>query len=62
MQNSIADQFIEQLVKVYGTIRVGDSMEDATLCGPLHSKGQVTQFVEAVKLIQSQGGKLLYGG
>lgn len=62
LHTEIADEFIGKLIKVYSTIKPGDSLDDSTLCGPLHSKLQVTQYVEAVIRIQREGGKLLYGG
>lgn len=46
LHRKIADSFIEKLVKAYGTIKVGNSLEEGiilnifqgTLCGPLHNK------------------------
>lgn len=33
-----------------------------TLCGPLHTKSAVNEYLEGIKTIVSQGGKILYGG
>ena len=32
------------------------------MCGPLHTKAAVNEYLEGIKTIQSQGGKILYGG
>ncbi|CAK67266.1 unnamed protein product (macronuclear) [Paramecium tetraurelia] len=62
LHNSIAATFIQKMVKVYGTIKIGNALNDDTLCGPLHTKGQVEQYKKVIPEIQAQGGKLLYGG
>lgn len=32
------DGFVEKLVKAYGTVKIGDPLDENTLCGPLHSQ------------------------
>lgn len=50
------------MVKTYKSIRIGDPMSPDTLVGPLHSKQGVKTYVDGLKEIQKQGGKILYGG
>ena len=50
------------MVKTYATIKIGNPMDSATLVGPLHSKNAVKDYEDGLKHIQSQGGKILYGG
>ncbi|CAD8152281.1 unnamed protein product [Paramecium pentaurelia] len=62
LHNSIAETFIQKMVKVYATIKIGNALNDDTLCGPLHTRAQVEQYKKVIPEIQAQGGKLLYGG
>lgn len=32
------------------------------MCGPLHTKSAVNEYLEGIKTIVAQGGKILYGG
>src|SRR5437868_11621739 len=62
LQRPIAKRFMEQLVAAYGTIRIGDPLEDGTLMGPLVSQSAVDDYREGLAEMQRQGAKLLYGG
>jgi aldehyde dehydrogenase family 7 protein A1 len=42
--------------------RVGDPLDSRTLYGPMHSKSGVQEYVDAIKDIAAQGGKIAYGG
>jgi acyl-CoA reductase-like NAD-dependent aldehyde dehydrogenase len=37
LQRGIASRFTEQLVRAYGSVKIGDPLDDATLMGPLIS-------------------------
>jgi len=56
------DEFVKQLVDVYGTIKIGNPMEEGVLCGPLHHKAAVKIYTNGIETIKSQGGKVLTGG
>ncbi len=62
LHEDIADTFLTRLVKVYGSIKIGNPQEDGVLCGPLIDEDAVRMYEHAVKTAQEQGGKLLYGG
>eukprot|EP00331_Platyophrya_macrostoma_P034183 CAMPEP_0176450546 /NCGR_PEP_ID=MMETSP0127-20121128/27215_1 /TAXON_ID=938130 /ORGANISM="Platyophrya macrostoma, Strain WH" /LENGTH=519 /DNA_ID=CAMNT_0017838251 /DNA_START=27 /DNA_END=1586 /DNA_ORIENTATION=- len=56
------DAMVKQLVDVYQTIKIGNPMEEGTLCGPLHHKAAVKIYTHGIETIKSQGGKVLTGG
>jgi aldehyde dehydrogenase family 7 member A1 len=43
-------------------VRIGNPLEETTLCGPLHSKQAVQNYKEAIKQVIAENGKILYGG
>lgn len=62
VQESIYDSFVEKLVKSYAQVKIGNPLEEGTLCGPVHTKSAVEDFVTGLKVIQEQGGRVLCGG
>jgi len=62
IHESVYDQVVSKLVNAYKTIRIGNPLDDKTLCGPVHTKGAVKEYEEGLKTIESQGGKILIGG
>ncbi|TPX43209.1 hypothetical protein SeMB42_g04030 [Synchytrium endobioticum] len=62
LHEKIHDEFMDRLVRAYSQVKIGDQLEDGTLCGPLHTKSAVCQFKKGVEEIKSQGGKIIYGG
>lgn len=50
------------LLKAYATIKIGDPLEEGTLCGPLHTTGAIKEYLEGIEEIKKQGGKILHGG
>jgi len=62
LQSSIADQFLERLSKAYGSISIGDPLDEETLMGPLVNERAVKDHVTALETIKQQGGEILCGG
>jgi aldehyde dehydrogenase family 7 protein A1 len=62
LHEKIYDEFVEKLTKAYATIKIGDPFDADTLCGPLHSKAQIKEYLEGLEEIKKQGGKIIYGG
>jgi len=62
VHKSIAGEMKEQLVKAYGSIRVGDSMDPNTLMGPLINEGAVKDMMDALDKARQEGGEILFGG
>jgi aldehyde dehydrogenase family 7 protein A1 len=62
LHEKIYDSFVERIIKAYDTIKIGCPFDSNTLCGPLHSKAQIKEYLEGLEEIKKQGGKILYGG
>jgi len=62
LQRGIASRFTEQLVRAYGSVKIGDPLDDATLMGPLISAQAVERFKVGLREIRAQGGEVLCGG
>jgi len=62
VHEKIYDEVKAKMTKVYPTVAIGDPLLPGTLCGPLHSKWQIDIFVNGLKEIEKQGGKVLAGG
>lgn len=59
---SIADAFVDRLVKAYQTIKLGDPLAEGTLVGPLINAKAVEEFTRAIEHAKAQGGQVLVGG
>jgi len=62
VHEKIADEVEKRLVKSYAGVRIGDPMEDGTLCGPLVTPGAVDEMQAALDKSRTEGGKVLCGG
>ena len=62
LHESIADKFLEQLVKHYGRVTIGDPLEKATLMGPLISPRSRQDMRAAIERAQQEGCHVLCGG
>ncbi len=62
LQRGIAAELKEKLVQAYGSVRIGDPMDESTLMGPLFNQRSVDNMLAAIATAQEQGGELLCGG
>jgi len=62
LQEGIADDFLERIVALARSIRIGDPLEDETQMGPLCTEGQLAHIQRQVALAEEQGGRILTGG
>jgi aldehyde dehydrogenase (NAD+) len=62
LQDSIAEQFLDGLVRRARAIRIGDPMLEETEMGPLATLGQIAHIEANVAKAQQQGGTVLTGG
>ncbi len=62
VHHKIHDELARRLVDAYGTVKIGDPLDPATLMGPLIDAQAVAQFEAAVEAAKSQGGEVLTGG
>ncbi|MDB6067051.1 MAG: gabD [Pedosphaera sp.] len=59
---SILPQLTERLIAAYQQIRIGNPLTEGTLMGPLISTKAVAGMQKAIKKLQREGGKVIYGG
>ncbi|MEX0772862.1 MAG: aldehyde dehydrogenase family protein [Balneolales bacterium] len=62
VQESIIDDVQERLINIYKGIKVGNPLEEGTLVGPLIDIGAVNNMQNSLKRLESEGGKILFGG
>jgi aldehyde dehydrogenase (NAD+) len=62
IHESIYNEFIDRLIKVYEKLPIGNSLEKGTLIGPLIDKDAVDMFRKAQKEVQKAGGRIIFGG
>jgi len=62
VHENIKDQLIPQLVKAYGSLKVGNPLEKETLIGPLIDQDAMDGMQNAIASAEEQGGSVLIGG
>ncbi|HSF47700.1 MAG TPA: aldehyde dehydrogenase family protein, partial [Burkholderiales bacterium] len=62
VHESLTDKLIEQLVRGYAQVRIGDPLDPATLMGPLIGAQAVDAYRAALEEIKASGGEIVYGG
>lgn len=62
IHESIYDRVKESLLKAYKGLKIGDPLDVNNHMGPLIDKGAVETYVKALEKVQSEGGKLIFGG
>ena len=64
IHESIYNQVRDSFVKAYEKIatKIGNPLIDGNLVGPLIDSSVVNDFLNAVKKVQEEGGKILFGG
>ncbi len=62
VHESVENELVEKLVKVYGSISIGDPLDSKTLMGPLIDRVSVDHMQNALEKIKEQGGKVICGG
>jgi aldehyde dehydrogenase (NAD+) len=62
IHESIYNKVKESLVKAYQSLRIGNPLDEKNHVGPLIDRQAVEMFTEALKTVQKQGGKVIYGG
>ncbi|MEM8756493.1 MAG: aldehyde dehydrogenase family protein [Planctomycetota bacterium] len=59
---SIVDELTQRMAAAYGTITLGDPLDEATLVGPVIGQRTVDAFLDAVEQAKQQGGTVVAGG
>jgi aldehyde dehydrogenase (NAD+) len=62
VHESICDKVIEALLKAYGTLKIGTSLDERNHVGPLIDRQAVAAYQEALQTLREQGGEVLCGG
>ena len=62
LHTSIADRFIERLIRAYRSMKIGNPWEPGVLLGPLVNPAAVDRMLAAVQTATDSGGEVLYGG
>jgi len=62
VHESVVDAFVDRLLPMYQSIKLGDPLEASTLVGPLIGERSVEAFERAIGLAREQGGEVLVGG
>ncbi len=62
LHESIADRFIERLIRAYRSVKIGDPWESGVLLGPLINSAAVDRMLAAVRTATNSGGEVLCGG
>jgi aldehyde dehydrogenase (NAD+) len=62
VQNSIRDEFVEQLRGVAATARIGDPMSRDTNIGPISTQPQFRKVMDYIEIAKSEGARCVLGG
>jgi len=62
VHEDVYDRFRDSLIQAYRQVKIGDPMEDGVLMGPMIDTAAVETMQAALRQIEPQGGKILYGG
>ena len=62
LHSTIAKPVIEKLKKFYGSVTIGNPLEDGILMGPLVNKGAVEEHFSAIEQAKKEGGTVVCGG
>jgi aldehyde dehydrogenase (NAD+) len=62
IHDSIYDKVKESLLKAYGSLRIGDPLDEKNHIGPLIDKKTVASFLDALEQVGKEGGKVIFGG
>jgi aldehyde dehydrogenase (NAD+) len=61
LQKGIAADMKAKLIEAYGSIRLGDPLDENTLMGPLVNAQAIKDYQHAIEQAEAQGGKVIYG-
>lgn len=62
VHKSIEAELTKRLLKSYAQVPIGSPLDSGTLMGPLISLSAVDAMQEAIRRLQEEGGKVLFGG
>ena len=62
IHESVYDKVKNALIEAYGQIKIGNPLDEGNHVGPLIDQDAVDAFLNTIKNVQAEGGKVLYGG
>ncbi|MCK7520769.1 MAG: aldehyde dehydrogenase family protein [Ignavibacteriales bacterium] len=62
IHESMFEKVKEALLKAYGTVKIGDPLDEKIHMGPLVDKSAVDTMQSALEQVKKEGGKIFYGG
>ena len=62
VQRSVHDQFMEKLLELARTARMGDPLEDTTQVGPITTQPQYRKVLEYIEIAKGEGAACVLGG
>ena len=62
IQENVYDQVKDRLIKIYENITIGNPLQPETLVGPLIDQQAVDTMQAALKKVEEEGGKVIFGG
>lgn len=62
LQEGVAEKFLQRMVEVAGTIRIGNPMDEESQMGPLCTFAQIERVERQLETTIQEGGRLLCGG
>jgi aldehyde dehydrogenase (NAD+) len=62
VHESIYDQVKSALIKAYKSLKIGDPLNEKNHMGPLIDNNAVNDFSNALKKVEKEGGKIIFGG
>jgi len=62
VHEEVYDRVKNSLLKAYSSLRIGNPLDEKNHVGPLIDKGAVEEFKHALKQVEKEGGKIIFGG
>ena len=62
VQRSIHDRFMEKLLALASTARMGDPLDDSTQVGPITTRPQFNKVLEYIQIARDEGAACVLGG
>ncbi len=62
IHKSVYEDFKQKLLNTYKQLRIGHPLDEDTIVGPVIDQGSIDTFKNALKTVETQGGKITHGG
>jgi aldehyde dehydrogenase (NAD+) len=62
VQEQVREELLRRLLAAYQQVKIGNPLEPGVLMGPLINRRAVDEMQAALRTLEAQGGRVLYGG